>query len=135
MILTADHGQIHTPLSANNSLKNHPEISAHLHILPTGENRMTYFHLRPERETALREDLHAHWPDGFTFVNPAQAIQGGLFGPGPFHPGLRDRIGDLIAFAHDNAYLWWAEKDDFMLGRHGGLHAEEMVVPILGARL
>lgn len=135
VILTADHGQIRTPLAANNALKNHPMVSDYLHISPTGENRMSYFHLRPGSEAAMRDYLQTHWPDGFTFVTPDQAIASGLFGPSPHHPGLRDRIGDLIAFAHNDAYLWWADKDDFMLGRHGGLHWQEMLVPFLGARL
>jgi hypothetical protein len=134
IILTADHGQIHTPLVANNVLKNHSRVSDLLHISPTGENRMTYFHLRPESELDLRTYLISHWADEFTFVSPDQAIEAGLFGPGKHHPGLRDRIGDLIAFSHNEAYLWWEDKEDFMLGRHGGLHQEEMIVPFLGAR-
>lgn len=135
VILAADHGQIHTPLKANHALKNHPSINDLLHIAPTGENRMSYFHQRPDSDDALRNYLQTHWPAGFTFVTPDQAFEAGLFGPGTHHPGLRDRIGDLIAFSHDDAYLWWENKVDFMLGRHGGLHREEMIVPFLGARL
>ncbi len=135
VILTADHGQIHTPLAANNLLKNHPKFNQQLHITPTGENRMSYLYLRPDSEQTVRDYLDAHWGDGFTIMTRDQALSAGLFGPGPYHPGLRDRIGDLIAFAHGNAYLWWADKDDFMLGRHGGLHREEMLVPFLSARL
>ena len=41
----------------------------------------------------------------------------------------------LIVLSHGDNYLWWADKDDFMLGRHGGLHREEMLVPLLAARL
>ena len=66
---------------------------------------------------------------------PLQALKAGLFGPGSEHPGLHDRIGDLILVARNNHYLWWDSKEDFMLGRHGGLHAEEMLVPFLGVRL
>ncbi len=135
VILTADHGQIHTPLVANNALKNHPTMSDFFHITPTGENRMTYFHLRPGSEPDLCSYLHTNWPEGFTFISPDQAIASGLFGPGVHHSGLRDRIGDLVAFSHEDNYLWWADKEDFMLGRHGGLHREEMIVPFLAARL
>jgi hypothetical protein len=48
---------------------------------------------------------------------------------------LSDRIGDLIAIAADDAYLWWSAGKDFLLGRHGGLGADEMLVPFLAARL
>jgi hypothetical protein len=44
-------------------------------------------------------------------------------------------VGDLILVARGNAYLWWADKEDQLLGRHGGLHPEEMLVPFLGARI
>jgi hypothetical protein len=41
----------------------------------------------------------------------------------------------MIVAARDDAYLWWAQKDDFMFGRHGGLHRQEMLVPFLAVRL
>jgi hypothetical protein len=135
LILTADHGQIHTPLVANNALKNHPELNQYLHIKPTCENRMSFLYLRPGSEAAVRDYLQSNWPQGFTIFTRNEALEAGLFGPGQHHPGLQDRVGDLIVFPHEDAYLWWADKDDFMLGRHGGLHAEEMLVPFLGVRL
>ena len=58
-----------------------------------------------------------------------------LFGPGTPHPRLSDRLGDLIVAAHDDAYLWWAEKENPLVGRHGGLSAEEMIVPLLSVAL
>jgi hypothetical protein len=135
VILTADHGQIRTPLVGNHTLKNHPELYQYLTIAPTGENRMTYLYLRPGSEQAVREYLQAHWPRGCTILTREEAIAAGLFGPGQPHPGLRDRLGDLIVFWHEDTYLWWADKDDFMLGRHGGLHPQEMLVPYLEVRL
>ena len=33
--------------------------------------------------------------------------------------------------AHNDAYLWWADKENPLVGRHGGLSAEEMIVPLL----
>jgi predicted AlkP superfamily pyrophosphatase or phosphodiesterase len=135
VILTADHGQIHTPLVANHDIKHHPKIGENLHINPTGENRMSYLHLRAGKEAVVRNYLQANWSSGFTFVTQEEALAAGLFGPGEHHPGLRDRVGDLMAFAHEDAYLWWENKKDYMLGRHGGLHQQEMLVPFLAARL
>jgi hypothetical protein len=135
VILTADHGQVHTPLKVNNVLKNHPKLNQQLHIVPTGENRMSYLYLRPGSEQSTRDYLNENWGNGFTILTRDQALSAGLFGPGPKHPDLRDRIGDLIAFSHGNSYLWWDKKQDFMLGRHGGLHRDEMLVPFLAARL
>jgi predicted AlkP superfamily pyrophosphatase or phosphodiesterase len=135
VILTADHGQIHTALNPRNVLKQHPDLMQQLHIHPTGENRMSYLYLRPGSDQIVRDYLQANWPEGFTIVNRKEVLEARLFGPGQPHLGLEDRMGDLIAFSHGNAYLWWADKKDFMLGRHGGLHREEMVVPLLAVRL
>jgi len=135
VLLTADHGQVHTPLDPKNSVKNHPDLIDCLHILPTGENRMAYLHTLPGCENTVRAYLTEHWLNGLTVFTSEESINAGLFGPGTHHPGLRSRTGDLIAFAHDGNYLWWADKKDFLLGRHGGLHRQEMLVPLLGARL
>jgi hypothetical protein len=37
--------------------------------------------------------------------------------------------------AHNDAYLWWADKENPLVGRHGGLSAEEMIVPLLSVML
>ncbi len=135
VILTADHGQIHTPLDPHYSLKNHPELNDMLHMQPTGENRLMYLYIRPGKRDAVKQYFESNWPGQFVMTDSEKAIQSGLFGPSPAHPNLFDRSGDLIAVARDNAYLWWAKKDDFMYGRHGGLHRQEMLVPFLAVRL
>lgn len=135
LILTADHGQIHTPLDPNYVLKNHPDLNDMLHMQPSGENRLSYLYIRPGKRDAVRQYYENTWPGKFVIIDSEKAIQSGLFGPGPAHPNLRARAGDLIVAARDNAYLWSAEKADFMAGRHGGLHPDEMLVPFLAVRL
>jgi hypothetical protein len=83
----------------------------------------------------VREYVERTWPNQFTLLESAYAVEAGLFGPGPNHPGLLDRVGDWIMVARGHAYLWWAGHDNHMLGRHGGLHSQEMLVPFLASRL
>lgn len=136
VILTADHGQINTPKNPDYLLlKNHPDLNAMLHMRPTGENRLVSLFPRSGQLQAVRDYFDTAWPEQFVHFSTEQALESGLFGPGPEHPRLRDRLGDLIAAARDDAYLWWADKDNHLHGRHGGLHAEEMLVPFLAARL
>jgi len=59
----------------------------------------------------------------------------GLFGPGKPHPFLSDRLGDLVVAARNGAYMWWAEKENPLIGRHGGLSVDEMIVPLLSVEL
>lgn len=135
IILTSDHGQITTPKDPHLNLSNHPQFTRNLHILPTGENRLIYLYIRPGKVEAVREYIHKTWPNKFTVMHPVDAVEQGLFGLNSIHPKLYDRIGDLLLIARDDAYLWWAEKKNPLLGRHGGLHAEEMLIPLLAVRM
>ncbi len=135
LILTADHGQISTQPDAHYELRNHPQLMRRLHLTPTGENRLAFFYTKPGELEAVRGLIADTWPGEFDCINSAAAATAGLFGTGEQHPALLDRLGDLIAVAKDRSYFWWADKDNPLIGRHGGLHAEEMLVPFLAARL
>jgi hypothetical protein len=135
VILTADHGQINTHKYSNYNLSNHPDFTRRLHLQPTGENRMAYLYLRPGQQDGITEYMQRAWPDQFTQVDPAAAVSAGLFGPGQPHPRLLDRLGDMIALGRGSAYWWWADKENKLHGRHGGLSPEEMLVPFLAVRL
>lgn len=129
LILTADHGSKATPVYPQYDLANHPEFLNHLVMQPTCENRLAFLYIKPGRTQAVRDYFEAHWPEDFILIEPDPALKLGLFGKGPFHPGAEERLGNLIAVAKRDAYLWWAPKPNPMAGRHGGLSEEEMLVP------
>jgi len=135
LILTADHGMLHTPLNPNYNLSSHPDLTSCLHMLPTGESRLVYLHVRPGLVETVRGYIEQTWPNQFQVIESKHAMKTGLFGPGRPHLDLINRIGDLIVIGRDSAYLWWSDKEDFMLGRHGGLHPDEMLVPYLAVEL
>jgi hypothetical protein len=135
VLLTADHGMLATQKSARYDLRNHPELSRLLHILPTGEHRLMYLFIKPGQSDHVKSYFDQTWPGKFVFLDPAEAVARGLFGPGTPHPRLADRLGDLIVVARDEAYLWWAEKENPLIGQHGGLSQEEMIVPLLTVML
>lgn len=135
LILTADHGQIATHKDPHYDLNNHHGLTRRLHILPSGENRMAYLFIRPGQTEAVREYIERTWPNQFALLEVPYAVEKGLFGPGDPHPRLLDRLGEYILVAREHAYLWWSEKDNHLLGRHGGLHPEEMLVPFLVTRI
>ena len=135
VILTADHGQISTNKEDDHyDLRNHPEFTRRLHMLPTGENRLAFLYIKPGQVEAVREYIERTWPNQFTLLNSAYAIEKGLFGPGEKHPRLLDRTGDLVALARGQAFWWWGAQPNPIYGRHGGLSSEEMLVPFLAAR-
>ena len=134
-ILTSDHGQTFTPLNELNTLGKHPQLDHYLRLKPTCENRFAFLYLRPGFEKEVRDYFHTSFPNQFSVISQDMALNTGLFGPGPEHPDLVNRVGDLIAVAHENAYLWWADQDDFLLGRHGGLFLDDMLVPFVAGKL
>jgi predicted AlkP superfamily pyrophosphatase or phosphodiesterase len=135
VLLTADHGMIATQKSAHYDLRNHPELSHLLHIQPTGESRLMYLFIRPGQADSVRNYFDLAWPGRFSFIDPSEAVAKGLFGPGKPHAHLSDRLGDLVVAAREEAYLWWADKENPLIGRHGGLSADEMIVPLLSVEL
>lgn len=135
LILTADHGAIGTQPDAHYDLRRHPQLTQHLHLQPTGENRLVYLYIKPGHVEAVAEYIERTWPNQFSILQSTTAVQAGLYGPGELHPGLMDRIGDWVVVARGNAYLWWANKENLIYGRHGGLHPLEMLVPFLAVRL
>ena len=135
ILLAADHGMLATQKSAHYDLRNHPELSRLLHILPTGEHRFMYLFIKPGQTDAVRSYFDLTWSGQFAFLDPSEAVARGLFGPGTPHPRLADRLGDLIVAARDEAYLWWADKENLLIGQHGGLSSEEMIIPLLSVML
>ncbi|MDH5506512.1 MAG: alkaline phosphatase family protein [Anaerolineae bacterium] len=135
LILAADHGQITTNKDPHYDLNNHPGLTRRLHLNPTGENRLAYLHVRPGQTEAVKEYLQRTWPNQFAVLDSAFALAAGLFGPGQPHPGMVDRLGDLVVISRGAAYLWWGARKNPLIGRHGGLSPEEMLVPFLAARL
>ena len=135
LLLTSDHGQIATPRDASRELRNHPLVMQKLHMKPTGESRLMYLCPRPGQLRAVLAYFESVWHEDFRLLPSRTAVKAGLFGPGKPDPATFERIGDLIALAQGEAYLWWGPGDNPLLGRHGGLSSLEMLVPLLAARL
>jgi len=134
LIVLADHGQVLTPKLEAFELKNYPDLLDHLHILPTGEHRAAFLHCRPGQVAAARQYVEKTWPGHFQVVDQAAAIASGLYGK-TLDRRTASRLGELLVLARNDAYWWWASEPNALLGRHGSLGAEEMLVPFLAARL
>ena len=137
LLFSADHGHIRTdPHHHRYQAANHPDLMQRLHILPTGENRLTYLHVQPGQVEAVREYIQQTWPDDAVVEDSEFALEQGLFGTGKPHQEMSSRLGDLVVAWRGEAYLWWApNKRNHLIGRHGGMSPEEMLVPLLGIRL
>ena len=97
---------------------------------PTCEGRLPYLYVKSGQEAGVRQYFEEAWGDEFSVVTRQEVLDSGLLGIGMPHPDLENRIGDLVVIPHGSAYLWWVNKANVMLGRHGGLHPDEMLVPL-----
>ena len=129
-LLTADHGSVETPFNPDYDLRSHPDFMNMLVMQPTCEGRLPFLYVKPGQLEAVRQYFEHAWPGQFDLITRQQVLDSGLLGLGTPQDDLVNRIGDLVAIPHDNAYLWWVNRVNVMQGRHGGLHSDEMLVPL-----
>jgi predicted AlkP superfamily pyrophosphatase or phosphodiesterase len=133
-LLTADHGQLDAPPERAIFWRNHPALREHLVMDFVGEARAAYLYCRNGEIDDARDYIETRLGDQFCVLDSRDALDAGLFGNGKPAPELKHRVGDLIALARENFY--WEEREEVkMRGRHGGLVEEEMLVPLIVARL
>lgn len=128
-ILTADHGQIAAEIRPDYDLHNHPDFVRHLILMPTGESRLPYLFIKSGHEQEVSVYLENHWEGQFSMMLSEQALSAGLLGPAIPNGATIDRMGSHLVIPRGSAYWWWVNKENHLLGRHGGLSREEMLVP------
>ncbi len=135
LIITADHGQIVTPLARTVYLKQHPALEEALVMSPTGEPRVPFLHVRPGRVEFVKSYFAEHLAHAFVVLEAETVLNSGLLGRGPMMPAVPHRLGDLVAIARQDWILYDRPKEPDMIGRHGGLSPQEMLSPLLMVRL
>jgi hypothetical protein len=134
LLITADHGQLHIPATHILSAQEDPELSQHLFLPVVGESRAAFVYPRPGRADAVRQYLAEAFPGWFTVVDSFKALEAGLMGA-PIHDETYARAGELLVLPNGNHALQHFRPGVSLIGRHGGLTAEEMLVPLIGTRL
>jgi hypothetical protein len=136
LLITADHGQVRTPKSAVAVYEDHPHLKDLLWMPPVGESRVPFFYVRPGVYGDALDYLQGTFGDRFMFASREQVLTSGLLGPGPVYREVPFRLGDIVGFAKGASAFAWSDEDaERLTGRHGGLAAEEMLVPLLALRL
>ena len=135
-LITADHGQTRVlPKEKVVHLKRYPSLVRTLRFGPTGEYRAAYLYAKPGALRELEEGLKERFLEELVVLRSEEALEAGLFGPHDSqrrdHPEVRERLGDLIVIPKGAQALYWPYDDFDLIGRHGGLTDEEMLVPFL----
>ncbi|MDY7080268.1 MAG: alkaline phosphatase family protein [Chloroflexota bacterium] len=135
LFITADHGHTATPPEREVRLSDHPALQQTLLLPPAGEPRAAYLYARPGQAGSLRATVAEHLSDRFLLLETERALAAGLFGPEEPTPELRARLGDFLLLARNDSRLTVEERKVRLYGHHGSLTPEEMLVPLLMARL
>ena len=137
LLVTADHGFIDSPPLRVVNLDDHPQLAALLSRPLCGERRAAYCYVAPEKRTAFEVYVSEHLAHCVDLRLSSDLINAGWFGPPPYHPRLAARVGDYTLVMKDD----WTIKDQLpsekqhrMLGVHGGVSGDEMVVPLIAVR-
>ncbi|MDQ2049189.1 alkaline phosphatase family protein [Natronolimnohabitans sp. A-GB9] len=143
VVVTADHGHVDTDPDRNVDLERYDGVMARLERHATGEPvryagspRNLHLHLRdPDRtrdrvQAILEEQLEAR------IFTREDALERGLFGDGPTSETFRRRLGDLVVCHRDRSVWFGSDRDHLeLVGVHGGLHPDEMLVPFAASDL
>jgi len=135
VIITADHGQVETPPERAVHLSDHPDLKEMLLWPPCAEPRASYLHIRRGCGGMVRDYVAMHLADQFLALDMERAVGAGLFGPGVMPGESRRRLGDLLLLARNDSRLIPEGASAEERGEHGSLRPEEMLVPLMIARL
>ena len=135
LTLLADHGQVDTPPTKAVRLDQHPELANHLLMKPVGEQRLPFLFARQGQAGAVQRYVREHLDHAFVVLDSERALAAGLFGAGTQAPETAARLGDLILVSRGKSYLYDGDEEPHLLGLHGGLSPEEVLVPLLITRL
>ncbi len=139
LMISADHGLAHINEKEIIDVARHRELLQMLKVPPTGDSRCVILHAKTEKDIPLiGEYFRRNFQDQFHVMSSNEALKTGLFGRGEIKDAVMDRLGDLIAVpkgstALDNSHV--QHRDDYIPGRHGGLSFDEMIVPLITAKL
>jgi predicted AlkP superfamily pyrophosphatase or phosphodiesterase len=134
LLITADHGQLRVPPEHILTASEDPNLREHLMIPVTGESRAAFVVPRPGRAAAVRDYLESVGPGWFTVVDSSEALESGLMGT-PVADETYARAGQLLVLPRGDHALQRARPTTPLLSRHGGLTQDEMLVPLIAARL
>lgn len=128
LVVTADHGQVET---GDNVRELPADVLAHV-ASQSGEGRFRWLHARSGRASTLLEACRTHLDDHAWVRSRDEAIEQGWYGP-VVTEAAASRLGDVLLAAKGTvAFFDPLDTGPYVLvGRHGSLTEDEMLVPLL----
>lgn len=132
LLITGDHGMVDLRPEQRLDLADHPDLASGV-VMLAGEARARYI----SAASGATDDVVAAWRSilgtRMWVWTKEEAIDTGIFGP-TVSDRTRERIGDIVAAAHDAVGIVQRDVDPAQArlnGHHGSLTATEQLVPLL----
>ena len=132
LVVTSDHGQVHVGSSL---------VALDRRVLQgvwllSGEGRFLWLHAEPGATDRVRAAAEQHHGDVAWVRTRAEAVADGWFGP-TLTADAEARLGDVAVVPHAPVALVHPDDDREvrLVSRHGSLTPDEMLVPLLAARV
>lgn len=133
LLITADHGMVDIALSTRIDLAARPELRAGVR-LSAGEPRAVYLWSLPGRRAQVVDRWRTELGDDFDVITRDEAAAAGWFGPAS-RPEYLARAGEVIVLARGSRIIIDSSRHraevKTLVGWHGGLSPDEVLVPLL----
>lgn len=144
ILITADHGQVNVDPKQTIYLNQYSEVVDNFQvgqsgnkILPWGSPRDIFLAVKPEKLNQVFEFLTKTLQGRAIVMKTETALEKNLFGQGNLHKKFQSRVGNILILPRGNLTVWYEhfkdEKFD-LLGMHGGLSPDEMLIPFAMAK-
>ncbi len=135
IIISADHGLIDTKEKDKIiELKNHPKFAETLTMPLSGEPRVAYCYVRPQKIEQFKNYVKTEFKKCCEMYKSDDLVKNNYFGLFEPNEKLKERIGDYVLIMKENYImkdLVLGEKKNIYIGNHGGVSHEEMFVPLI----
>lgn len=134
VIVTADHGFIDADPEQMIRLEHHPALSETLAMPLSGEPRLAYCYVYPDRREQFETYIHSELNDRLAVYDSQDLVHNEYYGLGVCHPNFTDRVGHYTLMTKSRATIkdWVAGEQSYRhIGVHGGVSADEMYVPLI----
>lgn len=137
LVVTADHGFIDAPAERAVRLPVGGEVAAMLAAPLFGERRLAFCAVRRGAEADFEAWAGEALAGRAVVMRGETLLASGLLGPDPPHRRLRERVGTHVLLMEPGCTIIdevEGEQPHAMIGVHGGLTADEMMVPLIRVR-
>ena len=133
IIFSSDHG--HRNAKTKYTINRKDSINWYLSSPPSGDLRISFYHVRKEFEDDFKKEFIARFGKDFVLIPSIQLNNLRLFGPDKLTKETLSRVGTFTAISLGEAVLRYIDSDtnDYFMkqeSHHSGLSVDEMTIPL-----